>query len=213
MPTHDASRALDRLEIARSHAVLDLGCGDGHHWRATREFAPRLLVNLDIDLGALRTLAGGGGPTGAVCGDALDLPFRSGQFDRVVCSLVLYLLPLRSALRELHRVLQPGGRTYVRLPMLAPSRAADVMRSGRGMRERLYVASHVANGILFLITGRQFPSPLVRRDRWACYVPRARFEREAARAGLRIEQVEIDYPRPRIPSIEAWLVKDRTEAQ
>jgi SAM-dependent methyltransferase len=208
--THDASRAIDRLEISASHAVLDLGCGDGHHSTSIERQRPRIFVNLDISLEQLRSLSRrrSSVSTSQVCGDALALPFRSGTFDRVVCSLVLYLLPLRAALRELHRLLSPGGRTYVRLPMLAAARASDVLRSGRGARERTYIASHVFNGVVFLITGVQLRSPFVRHDRWACYVPFSRFEREALRAGFRIDALEIDYPRPRTPSIEAWLVKD-----
>jgi SAM-dependent methyltransferase len=208
--THDASHAIDRLQIAGSHAVLDLGCGDGHHSASIQLRRPRLFVNLDISVEQLRALSRRRSSVASlqVCGDALALPFRSGTFDRVICSLVLYLLPLKAALRELHRLLSPGGRTYVRLPMLAAGRASEVLRSGRGARERTYIASHVFNGVVFLVTGVQLRSPFVRHDRWACYVPFSRFEQEARRAGFRIDGLEIDYPRPRTPSIEAWLVKD-----
>jgi ubiquinone/menaquinone biosynthesis C-methylase UbiE len=44
-------------------------------------------------------------------GSALDLPFRSGQFDLVVCQLGLQFFPdQRRALREMRRVLSPSGR-------------------------------------------------------------------------------------------------------
>ncbi|HEY8375142.1 MAG TPA: PilZ domain-containing protein [Nannocystis sp.] len=48
-------------------------------------------------------------------GDQVEqLPFPSGSFDRIACSLVLsYLSNPLEALREIHRVLRPGGRLVV----------------------------------------------------------------------------------------------------
>jgi len=208
---HDAGPAIERLGIDSSHAVLDLGCGDGHHSRAILQYAPERLVNLDVSLEQLRELAKRleEVPSPAhVCADALALPFRAASFDRVICSLVFYLLPLERALGELHRLLIPGGRAYVRVPMLAAGRALEIFRGAAGVRGRLYAASHVFNGVFFAIAGHQIRSPFVRHDRWACYVPRRRFEEAVVREGFRIETLDIDYPRPRTPSIEAWLVKE-----
>lgn len=94
----------------------------------------------------------------------------------------------------------------MRVPMLALGRATEIFKPGA--RNRLYAASHVVNGLFFWMAGRQIRSPFVRHDHWACYVPRRRFEQAVRRAGLRIETLEIDYPKPRTPSIEAWLAKD-----
>jgi SAM-dependent methyltransferase len=207
---HDALPAVDRLGVTPSHAVLDLGCGDGHHSRAIRQQSPRIFVSLDLSLEQLRILARRPAEEQSrspVCADALALPFASATFDRVVCSLVFYLLPLERALSELHGLLKSGGRAYVRVPMLAAGRASEVFRPAIGLRSRVYAASHVLNGLFFAISGRQMRSPLVRSDRWACYVPRRRFEEAVARAGFRIDAISIDHPRPRTPSIDAWLVK------
>jgi len=62
-----------------------------------------------------------------VCSDALNLPFPNETFDRVVCSLVFYLLPLRRAMVELCRVLKPAGMAYIRVPMLAWGRLFDAL--------------------------------------------------------------------------------------
>ena len=46
--------------------------------------------------------------------DAQALPFGDAAFDRVLCSGVLYHVPdCERALREIRRVLLPGGRTVV----------------------------------------------------------------------------------------------------
>lgn len=208
---HATGPAVERLGIEPSHAVLDLGCGDGHHSDAIGRHRPRMFVDLDYSLEQLIALARRDSPSGLrsyVCADALALPFRAESFDRVVCSLVFYLLPLGQALGELHGLLKPGGKAYVRVPMLARGRAAEVFKAGAGARGRLYATSHVVNGLLYSLTGHQPRSPFVRHDRWACYVPRRRFEEAVRRSGFRIERLEIDYPKPRTPSIDAWIVKD-----
>ena len=52
-----------------------------------------------------------------LAGDALCLPFADATFDVVICSEVLEHLPdYRGALREMLRVLRPGGRLAVSVP-------------------------------------------------------------------------------------------------
>ena len=208
--THDADRVIERLGIEPSHAVLDLGCGDGHHSPSIHRRMPELFVDLDVSLEQLRLLrqASNNGRRSCVCGDALALPFRAESFDRVVCSLVFYLLPVEEALQELYRLMRRGGKAYLRVPMLAFGRAREVLRTRAGARVKLYAISHVLNGLFYWISGRQIRNPFLRHDRWACYVPRRRLEEAVRRAGFRIQMLEIDYPRPRTPSIEVWLVKD-----
>jgi SAM-dependent methyltransferase len=210
---HDPRRAIDGLAIESKHSFLDLGCGDGLHSRQLDERAVAQLVDCDIDLGTLATLqrARAAGPSAAppayVCADALRLPFARESFDRVICSLVLYLLPLDRALAGIFGLMRAGGRAYVRVPMLAASRARALLRGGEGLRARLYSALHVWNGLCFALLGRQIPNPLLRHDRWACYVPRGRFIASVRRAGFRLASLRIDYPRPGIPSIDAWIEK------
>jgi SAM-dependent methyltransferase len=58
-----------------------------------------------------------GGLFALLAGDALCLPFADGTFDAVICSEVLEHLPdYRGALREILRVLRPGGRLAVSVP-------------------------------------------------------------------------------------------------
>jgi SAM-dependent methyltransferase len=46
----------------------------------------------------------------------LPLPFESGSFDEVLCKDVLEHLDYVPVLRELHRILRPGGRLVVEAP-------------------------------------------------------------------------------------------------
>ncbi len=53
-----------------------------------------------------------------VVGNTLALPFAANTFDGIVCTEVLEHVPEpEQALREIARVLRPGGRVYVTVPM------------------------------------------------------------------------------------------------
>ncbi len=56
-------------------------------------------------------------PVRLVAGNLTQLPFASGSFDAIVSLGVLeYVMPIRTALNELHRLLRPGGQMIVSLP-------------------------------------------------------------------------------------------------
>jgi SAM-dependent methyltransferase len=60
-------------------------------------------------------------PATAVQGDALALPFPDATFDRVIASEVLEHIPDDlAAMRELARVLRPGGTMAVTVPRFGP---------------------------------------------------------------------------------------------
>src|SRR6202044_2427205 len=62
-----------------------------------------------------------GHPATAVQGDALALPFDDGTFDRVIASEGLEHIPDdTAAMRELARVLRPGGAMAVTVPRCVP---------------------------------------------------------------------------------------------
>ena len=66
-------------------------------------------------------LAPGSLHANVVQGDALHLPFPDGTFDRVICSEVLEHLPDDvAAMRELARVLRPGGTMAITVPRFGP---------------------------------------------------------------------------------------------
>lgn len=206
-----AEQSVRKLDIQSSHAVLDLGCGDGFHFRLAHEPKPRIVVALDIDFESLASCARAyrkeTSPQARrgsfVIGDALRLPFEPGSFDRVICSLVLYMLPLKNSMQELHRIVKPGGKVYLRIPMLSGGRAISVFKELPDVRRFLYTAFHVVNGVYFAAIGRQCDYSPTR----ACYLPRGRFEETARAAGFEFEGLEVDRTRPMKPSMEVWLRK------
>jgi ubiquinone/menaquinone biosynthesis C-methylase UbiE len=70
--------------------------------------------------------------------DAQDLPFGDETFDTVVCTLGLCSIPdERQAVREMHRVLRPGGRLLLLEHVRSPIRA---VRIGQELVEPLFLA-------------------------------------------------------------------------
>jgi ubiquinone/menaquinone biosynthesis C-methylase UbiE len=100
---------------AGARRVLDLGCGPGNSTAHLRAVVGPGAVGGDYALPMLRRARRRGLPL--ACLDAGALPFRSGSLDAVTFHSVLYLLPDRAAtLREVQRVLRPGGRAVLLEP-------------------------------------------------------------------------------------------------
>lgn len=92
--------------------ILDAGCGSGPLALALRERGARV-TGFDASAEMIRLARErlGEDTDLRVLDLAEELPFEDGAFDDVVCSLALHYLEDWSApLRELHRVLRPGGR-------------------------------------------------------------------------------------------------------
>ncbi|HKA08970.1 MAG TPA: class I SAM-dependent methyltransferase [Candidatus Dormibacteraeota bacterium] len=111
-PGHDLlGFLLDQIRWLPSGRVLDAGCGLGSYFAALAARVPSgMVVGLDITLSMLTRVAGWHPTVPLICGDVRTLPVVSGAFDVVVSAHMLYHIPnLDAAIRELHRVLRPGG--------------------------------------------------------------------------------------------------------
>ncbi|WP_240487241.1 class I SAM-dependent methyltransferase [Actinomadura flavalba] len=123
-----------RFRVTPGERVMDMGCGAGRHaFELYRRGADVVAFDMDADeLAGVETMFGAmrlegevpeGGNATTVQGDALDLPFPDGHFDKIIASEVLEHIPddMR-AMRELLRVLRPGGQLAVTVPAWLPER-------------------------------------------------------------------------------------------
>jgi len=98
--------------------VLDIGCGDGHF--ASIAYAGSLPIDVGVDVMA-RDLPEAARRPGVyrqvMFASATALPFAAGSFNTVVSNCVIEHIPDNAAvLREISRVLRPGGTFATTLP-------------------------------------------------------------------------------------------------
>jgi len=106
-------------QIVDGQRILDFGCYDGYILRTIRDHKKITGAGVDIAPAAVelaRELAGNTGLTFLVS-DGTPLPFEPASFDVVVCSEILeHVHDLDAVLKEIARVLAPGGRLFATMP-------------------------------------------------------------------------------------------------
>jgi len=96
-------------ELAGAQRVLDVGCGDGQVSRLAARLGAQV-VGIDPTWNCVSVANQRGGAVFARAG-AAQLPLADGTFDAVVACLVFeHIRDVDSAIAEVARVLQPGGR-------------------------------------------------------------------------------------------------------
>jgi SAM-dependent methyltransferase len=130
-----------KFPINPGDRVLDLGCGAGRHaFEAYRRGARVVAVDLDFkelapvsDMFAAMRAEGDTRPPGqaaAVTADATRLPFPDAAFDCVIVAEMLEHIPDDdAALKEIARVLRPGGTLAVTVPAWLPERICWALSS------------------------------------------------------------------------------------
>ena len=145
------SRAvLDAVDVRAGESILDIGCGNA------RDILPMLengatIVGVDLSEGMLeqarRDLAAAGHDDVRLeLGDATQLAFSSGAFDKIVCSETIEHIPdAEKAVSEMYRVLKPGGALVISTPN---------RHSWYGF-DRYVVSSGLLSGTIPTTTGRR----------------------------------------------------------
>jgi SAM-dependent methyltransferase len=103
--------------LPKSAGILEVGCGDASFTKSLAEFTSRLTA---IDISAeqvARNAVAHPGINFLQHDVAEPFPFEDESFDVIWCSEVLeHLFDPAFALREMHRVMAPGGRLLVTVP-------------------------------------------------------------------------------------------------
>ena len=122
----------NRININPKGTMLDLGCGEGRHIFGLMEKFPDLkCIGLDPHIESLDKAFEGlkflesisNTKTNFLSGSAYSLPFSDDSFDLVVCSEVLeHLHDYKDAIKEINRVLKPGGQFLASVPAEFPEK-------------------------------------------------------------------------------------------
>jgi SAM-dependent methyltransferase len=197
----EAAEDLDRrYGPLRGTTIVDLGCGPGYYTDALRDLGATVIP---VDNDPVEMRLAGEPPLGALIADAGDLPLEDASIDGAFCSNLLEHTPSADpVLREIERILRPGGWGYISWTnWYSPWGGHDMSPYhflGPRLGPALYVRRH----------GPPRKNPYG-AGLWACHIgPTLRLVR--ARRALCIERVEPRYwPRlaviTRIPGIRELL--------
>jgi 2-polyprenyl-6-hydroxyphenyl methylase / 3-demethylubiquinone-9 3-methyltransferase len=115
-----ARKIIEGIDPKNSEKILDVGCGDGYYLYLLSNMGIKLsLTGTDFDKNGLKA-ARKNLPLSIPLrqADLMDkLPFRNGEFDKAVMSEVAEHLPNDlKGLKEVHRILKPGGVLCLTVP-------------------------------------------------------------------------------------------------
>lgn len=111
----------ERMQLSSTDRVLDLGCGEGWACRLIARRAPHgcVVVGLDISdemIHRARDKSCSLSNVSYHCGQAQYVPRRENYFSKIISIEAFYYFERQAqVLRELLRVMQPGGELYLLL--------------------------------------------------------------------------------------------------
>jgi ubiquinone/menaquinone biosynthesis C-methylase UbiE len=112
-----AMTLLDHLDLQAGETVLDCGCGMGVYMMMMSRLRDVNIVGVDGDVNRLEWAEREGVDARLARVDIHTLPFADASFDKVLMTEVLeHLAEDRVAMREVFRVLKPGGVLALSVP-------------------------------------------------------------------------------------------------
>ncbi len=104
-----------QIDFTHVNRLIEIGCGDGSLWHKHKiDLRNREIFLTDISEGMIEEVRKNlGNDVNCMLADCEKLPFKNIYFDAAVANHVLfYLKDLNQGLREINRVLKPGGICY-----------------------------------------------------------------------------------------------------
>jgi len=159
-------RWVRHLPIAdkKNNKILDVGCGNGY-FSQIAEFIGWDAVGIDIDSEAVKTANQLG--VKAIESNLYNIPFDNESFDVVTMNHVIEHLhePL-TALREVLRVLKPGGMIWLSTPNLNSKAHFRDGSKWRGLEPPRHLVMFCHDSLILTCKLAGFPHPIRRRVAW-----------------------------------------------
>ena len=182
------ARELARAGVSRGARALDVGTSTGGNLRLLRELGFRDVTGIDASENALRFCRDKGlGPV--ELGDVCRLPFPDGSFQLVLATDVIeHVDDDALALREIARVLAPGGKALITVPAFPALWGLQDEQAHHKRRYRLRpLAARIAASGLKPLAGYYF--------NFILFLPIWAARRAIALLGIRLEsEAELNAP-------------------
>lgn len=113
-----AAVILGSIDEKKDRRLLEVGCGRGFYVNTIGRLFPKLKIwGVDLNNDYLKKADKLDGKVKLIRADVSKLPFEDNYFDKVIASEILeHVEDDSKALREIFRVLRPGGRLIVTVP-------------------------------------------------------------------------------------------------
>ncbi|NPV68482.1 MAG: class I SAM-dependent methyltransferase [Anaerolineae bacterium] len=168
------------IDPQNAHVILDCACGRGFYLNMLRYAGKARLVGLELEGAIIRRAHSNVGHLDDILltqGDIYRLPFANNTFDSVILSEILeHVTDDLAGLREVYRVLKPGGVVAITVPNANYPFLWDPINK---TLETLF-GVHIQHGLLAGIWANHVR--LYERDRLRAVVEKAGFLVEAERA-------------------------------
>jgi ubiquinone/menaquinone biosynthesis C-methylase UbiE len=110
----------ENLDLSCGQKILDAGCGRGFYLKSLLQLQPTAQIyGVDLNVRYLQSALKiiGGEKVTLVEADLTKLPFKDKFFDRIIASEILeHIKDDQKAIREIYRVLKPGGLILISVP-------------------------------------------------------------------------------------------------
>ena len=153
----------DRFKLKEGDRILDLGCGVGRHVITAYTLRNIQSIGIDLSLEDLKEASkrfksefeekGNQVKSfGLAAANGQFLPFANQSFEKVICSEVLEHIPdYLAVLKEIYRVLKPGGLLAVSVPRFLPEwvcwKLSSEYHNERGGHIRIFNAAELRASI------------------------------------------------------------------
>ena len=144
-----ATRAV-YVSIPKARRVLDFGCGTGWVLAEAQTEGDPFRVGVDVNIESLQRAGKVSPGISFANGDGLRLPFADGSFDVVIGHVSMPYMNTTAALREIYRVLAPGGSLFLTFHSFfyLVKRLKNGGIQGLTWRKVLFIVYTAFNGVL-----------------------------------------------------------------